>query len=531
MEGTMISLAKTGRTKRICKAAVFAGAAVWTGFHAAGQQSLDQILRQGVVAVGDKKPSAAGSAQQQTNPPRGAAGASRAGDGSAGFRMELPRGWTARLGQNGAVLATNQDNSAVVIAPVSGAGTAAAQWLREAGAASLRQYLNSPVLTGIYPSRMGPGAALGSFEFGEGAGMANVLSLFNGEVGTLYVIAAPKGVFFHQRPALVRILRSFSFTGESPAGMDASFTRFRDPNEGAFTIDVPAGWKAEGGLVRKSTLDTRPFVWAASPDGSTVIHLRDPAFGTFVIPDQMLMSTVIREGMTYTPGYGNIMVVWRYQPGPQFAQQYAAKLAADTQATNLQIKSVNAREDLSKPQTIGIMQEQTTGGEVEFTCTRNGRECAGKVLAATKIQASSAMPGSALWWVDLLASFVTQREQYSAVERIFEHMIASTQWNPQWVAMQNQTAYNTGQIARDASEYTSQVIEDVSRNRDRSRERIHQNRIDAIRGVVRLRDPNTGEELEGVAGRNYYYRAPGGRPVGTDIEVRSPDFTELEQIR
>jgi len=514
----------------ILAAALLAVAPSW------GQQSMDQILNKGVV-VSNQKPPAKQRSQSPANPPRSAAPPTTdraASVRSAGFRMDLPPGWNARVEQNGAVLASSRDNAAVIIAPLWSAGEGgAASWLQQNGAAALRQYLNNAAITGIYPSRIGPNVALGSFDFSEGAGTAQVLCLINGSVGTLYVIAAPKAAFLQQRSGLVRILRSFSFTGErgTAEASRTSFTRFRDPNEGAFSLDVPTGWRVQGGLIRKSTLDVRPYLSLDSPDGSTLIRGRDPSIGTFITPGQMLSVAGLTEGMTYTPGYGNVWLISRYLPGPQFAQQYASKLATDTQCSGAHLTAVEQRQDLTKSEATGMVQAQTIGGEATFTCTRNGLPCAGKVVAATTILLNSASADRAVWNVDYLASYITPQEQSLATERIFQHIIASMEWDPHWVTMQNQTAYNTGQIARGAAQYTAQVFEDVSRNRERSEDRIHQNRIDSIRGVVRLRNPDTGEELEGVAGRNYYYQTPGGTAIGSDREIREPDFTELEQIR
>jgi len=53
--------------------------------------------------------------------------------------------------------------------------------------------------------------------------------------------------------------------------------------------------------------------------------------------------------------------------------------------------------------------------------------------------------------------------------------------------------------------------------------------------AVQRTTTETGEELEGVAGKNYYYRVPGSNDNvgtnGTDFQNRNPDFRELEQIR
>src|SRR5579883_1369180 len=37
-----------------------------------------------------------------------------------------------------------------------------------------------------------------------------------------------------------------------------SYTSWRDPKEGAFTVDVPHGWKVTGGLYRFAPIDVRP---------------------------------------------------------------------------------------------------------------------------------------------------------------------------------------------------------------------------------------------------------------------------------
>lgn len=498
----------------LCCAAVLAAAPV------AGQQSVEQILKKGVVLPGKKQPQAADPKQPANQPkpvPARDASANRAtaapsGDNS-GFRMDLPAGWRAQLTQNGAVVATGQGGLAVLIAPVLDAGDAAAgNWLQRSGASAVARYLRNPAMTRIYPSRMGPTAALASFDFGEPSakGTANVLYLVNGGVGTLYVIAGPKAGFAQQRAGLVHILQSFTFTGEGSSGAaqaaaQAGFIRFQDPKEGAFTLEVPEGWKVEGGLLSKSPFDTRSFVWATSPDGSTVIRLRDPEFSS--VPNRHQ----------------------HYKPGPEFAQQYAAKLAGDLQASNLQFTAITSRQDLSSSKaTPGVGRSQTTGGEAAFTCTRNGKPCTGKVIAATRVATLS--PGFAMWSVDYLVSYLTAQERMGVTDRIFQHMLESVRC-PQRFGMQPQIIRSTSQVVREAAQYTAKVFDRVHRNRERSEERIDQNRTDAIRGVVRLRDPNAGEELEGVAGKNYYYRAPGGRAFGTDREIRSPDFTELEQIR
>ena len=460
--------------------------------------------------------------------------------------MNLLPGWGAGLAPNGAAVAASGDGSAmVVVAPLTGAGNAApADWLRQSGSAAIGKYLKSASVAAVYPSRMGRAAALATVEYTSpaGPGTAHALCVMQDGIGTLYLIAAPKTQFARLNDGMVQMLQSFSFTGvraaaggEQAGGAAAPNVRFKratDPNEGAFSIDVPEGWKVQGGLVRKSTLDVRMYVHATSPDGQTVIRLGDADFGTFTTPNPMLQMAGFREGSVYSPGYGNNWIVSRYVPGAVFAQQYAARLAQQAQATGLQIKETRNRPDLSKSAAIVSSMISSAAGETDFTCTRGGRECAGAVLAATTQTSMQGMQGG-IWYVSTLTAFLAPVEQAGAADQILQHMLKSFEMNPQWVARQSQTTMDTSQIVHETQEHISHIITDTYWARQRVLDRTNRNFDDYIRGVVRLRDPNTGDEYEGEAGKNYYYKVPNvNRPVGTNREIQGRiDVTELEQVR
>lgn len=512
-----------------------------------GQQSLDQILKNGVVRPTSEQrqspepqpaaPSPAPGWRATATRPAAAAPAS-----GAGFRMDLPPGWQAQLSQNGAVVARAQDgDSAVVIAPVPDARGSAAEWLRTRGSAALGAYFKNAAVSAIYSSRTTPSAALASAEFAgvHGPGAAHVLYFVDGDVGTLYAVACPRQVMPQESGMLLGILRSFSFAGEQSAGGGTApgapavnFTKFRDPQESAFTVDVPAGWKVQGGMLRRSTLDFRPFVYAVSPDGATTIRLGDPALGTFTEPSQLLAMAGMREGMNYSPGYGNVWPIRRYLPGPQFAQAYAAKLAGEMQAANPHFQSVRPLPQFSS-NAGAAMGITVSAGEADFTCTRDGRESGGSVYAAT---ARMGMPGGgqgAIWFHVALAGFLSPVSEAPAINDVLLHMFKSWEWNPQWVGRQSQTAVETARIAHETSEYIAKVHDEAFWNNRRVHDKAMGNWSEYMRGVVRLRDPNTGEVIEGRAGKNHYYKLRGDdlHPVGTDREIQNPDFHELEQLR
>src|SRR3989442_7156627 len=52
---------------------------------------------------------------------------------------------------------------------------------------------------------------------------------------------------------------------QAPAAL--SFVTWKEPNEGAYTINVPQGWKISGGIRRPTPLDVRSAVKVVSPAG------------------------------------------------------------------------------------------------------------------------------------------------------------------------------------------------------------------------------------------------------------------------
>ena len=513
----------------------------------AQSQSLGDILKGGVKSG---KPAPQPPIPQQSGQPKPAKQAPAPEPDvqpavGAGFRMVLPPGWRAELTQNQAVVARSNDgSSAVVIAPVMAPPEISAEvFLRRYAAQGLGGWFPNIAVTNVLPSRLGRAGALASLEFQStaGPGRAAALLFMHGGLGTLYVIGSPASSFPQQQAALVRILRSFSFEGQPATGgvrsaqpnvpgPNLSFTRFTDPYEGAFSCEVPSGWKTQGGLVRKGTVDIRGFLRVTSPDGAIHVFFGDPEIGTFVPPNPTLAMTGFREGSAYSPGYGNVMIVRRYIPGLQFAQEYAARVAQSLGATALQARDARERPDLSGRQQ-GMAQEMWTAGEVSFGCNFRGVEGAGYVLAATKL---TTIYETALWQVTTLVGYLAPVGRVQTASAAIQRVMQTLQINPNWYARQQQTTAQTSAIVAETHEHVSRIISDSYWSRQRVQDRLNENFTDYIRGRVRLRDPETGEELEGRAGNNYYWRVRGTNTIiGNDAGTPPPsvDVTELQQIR
>jgi hypothetical protein len=144
------------------------------------------------------------------------------------------------------------------------------------------------------------------------------------------------------------------------------------------------------------------------------------------------------------------------------------------------------------------------------------------------------MYGTALWQVPILAGFVASREQAATAVAVMQRLFETFEINSEWFARQQATTAQTSAIVTETNEHVSRIITESYWKRQRAQDRMAENFSDYLRGRVRLRDPETGEELEGRAGNNYYWRIRGTRTiVGNDTGTPPPsiDVTELEQVR
>ncbi len=359
-----------------------------------------------------------------------------------------------------------------------------------------------------------------------------------GGVGTLYVMGAPAQQYEQRRPELLAMLRSFSFRGEQVRSNETSrdpvptlkFTRFRDPNEGAFSLEVPANWRVEGGTVRRSEVDINTFVRVSSPDG-IVVTLGDEYIPRFIVPTATMASLGLSEGGRYSPFPGNVLIVQRYLPGAAYAQLHAKPFAQRMGVSAVQMEQARERRELFKQlPSIGVT---TTGGDVRFRGQRGGSECEGYVMAATSLMALQGQEGG-VWHVQSLVSYVAPRGRSAVANAAVAGMLGSIQMNPRWVAQQRQASAETYRQVKETNDYIAGLFRETREQQQQVRDRQQREFGDYIRGVVRLRDTETGEVFEGKAGNNYYWRVrQSDTLIGSDLHTPPPniDLSEMEQVR
>jgi hypothetical protein len=212
-------------------------------------------------------------------------------------------------------------------------------------------------------------------------------------------------------------------TEQKSARTDAgiAWTQYQDPNEHAFTLDVPRGWTVKGGMFRFGYSDARLMVEMRSPDGKVEIQLGDARVPVYVLPVQFHT----REGEPYDLGAQGQMIIGRYHTGPEFAALYSE--------TRFHGECRNPQPDATAPEFIApdygpddTSVKESSSGQITYRCESDG----GPRVAFVYVKTASY---GTIWAVPAIASYLVPPDQVSAARDILRHGAESFHLTPEWL--------------------------------------------------------------------------------------------------
>ncbi len=267
---------------------------------------------------------------------------------------------------------------------------------------------------------------------------------------------------------------------------NVSWTTFADPYENAFTIEVPRGWKAVGGVVRKdpNPLWPRLVLRVLSPDRRTLIAVGDP------------------DSVPYT--------------APIQARDYVRRFterAMGGACLGLSISNVSDLPDVvrfANAKSLGPYN-QWSAAHALFTC-RSDRQSgmSGEAIAVMQFQT-----GAGSGHAQVLAGYVTTTGQGDAANRVLNHIVSSLHQNEGWTAQEQATA---GSLAAGAMA------------RWHGEQRQFQQIDDAITDTAHYVAPD-GQHYDLDDRPRYQWRTPDGHTAGTDTRTPpSPGSTLLGRL-
>jgi hypothetical protein len=184
----------------------------------------------------------------------------------------------------------------------------------------------------------------------------------------------------------LRVLFAFVLcliAGAAAADERVQWVAFTEPNEQAYSTEVPRGWHMVGSIARRAQLGPTPYLRMLSADRQIYIVLGDPSITLFTTP--------LRSSSTRPAWQGQ--VVQSYESSIPFAREYVVKTLPAV-CVEVSVTGEKARPDLTQGAWASANPNaQHSGGEVTFSCRRNGAEMRG-VNAAT--EANSRMAQQAL---------------------------------------------------------------------------------------------------------------------------------------
>jgi hypothetical protein len=316
------------------------------------------------------------------------------------------------------------------------------------------------------------------------------------------------------------------------------FTPWRDPREGAFSLNVPQGWQITGGAMRKASIDVRHVVRAASPDGKIQILIGDPGLLPNEVPNAGTRMARVREGQTMPAPWGGKLMIMRYRTGEQFSREYVSgKLCRTPKITRSGPLPEATNEFRQKAAAYGAATQTSitaSVGDAQFQC---GAQL-GYVRTTIVMGSALSGPGAQVWDVLELSGYQAADASQEALARyVLNNMVGSFQLDPQWEARQAQTRRNvTASVTRAQQQMAASIASharqqakneqfDVMKGweaNNKRRDSAMEKDTQARRGVSTADDPITGSHTVSNT-YDYYWTRPDGSIVGTLTDT-PPDY-------
>ncbi|MEM9984928.1 MAG: hypothetical protein AAF804_07510 [Bacteroidota bacterium] len=320
--------------------------------------------------------------------------------------------------------------------------------------------------------------------------------------------------------------------GSDPSSL--SLNEVNDPVEGAFTIQLPEGWRHEVALKRPGG-QIRSCIFAQSPNRKTSLFWGDAKLPTYMLPNQ-------QYGMRTGMNLGNPMM--RVQPfmhAEAFFRDYVQKNYG--QLPGFRLTATQAHPTFQRwleqeAAKYGFSQSQITSVKVNFEFEDGGQMVQAQINGTTF--------GMEQIWMADVAGFICTGDTVG-VEKLLLKVMSSKELNQQW--QQRENARNQEQARQSAAAHRQRMASQQAAfdahqrmmqdryaaadaqhqnwmNNQAAQERQHDQFIDMIRDEETVTNGYQTGKVE--AGYNQYYVNPNtGEYVGTNA-YQNPDVSVYE---
>jgi len=496
----------------------------------------------------------AGPAYRDDGPPEAvAAGEKQVLDGwiegrpEPNVTLQLREGWSAGRAEDGKgpIIFTGPDSARVVVWPMFVAKSARMP-SAEAVLTDFARKEGSPIIWNK-PAALG---ATGVRMFGEAGDVVAQASFVYtdaeaGMVGYWYLTSAPKAKYRELRPIFSGLMKGVRISGSADlkpaAPAPLTYSKWREPNEAAYTAEVPANWRVSGGIIRPSPLRLLDIIEMTSPDGEVYAFSGDPTLQLFKTPTQMERQLGLVEGSR-----NGEAVLLQYQSALQLLPDYVKQRFGRT-CGGLKIVGV-VSEDKVAAEANAALQASTAPGQfqhvdaaiAEFTCDADK---VGIVEMATYISGVSQQFGSegfGVWFVSSVGGFMAPRARALEGGEALIHMLLSRKVNPDWTRANYEMVAQINTISRQAANDMSARIaahyhpasSGASTTSGSMSDKLSQQWQNSTMDQTDVIDQATGQSYKVDSGSSYYWiNTQGSAIVGSNSPSQpSVDFNLMTQL-
>jgi hypothetical protein len=295
------------------------------------------------------------------------------------------------------------------------------------------------------------------------------------------------------------------------------WTRFRDPTEGAFSLEVPTGWQVTGGLKRRSVNQPHPLLGVVSPDGLTKIVFGDPSAIAYSELTTSMRGLGFHEGQSYTPR-GEPEVINSYRTGEQWSESLGRRELEQDNCRNVQVTSHRSLPKLGGLAPPPGVEHRDTAGETYFSCVRNDILYVSYAFSETAgdyyYQGSQLIAGA--WGDDTSVVLLTPQGMGGYAMAIANHMLQSMRWDPAWWQRQFHAA-----VAQ-ANTLYAQATDTIAQQGESWDQ--------TVRGVQSYLNPDTGKKWEvPITGANNFAQDGAGHIIGLTGSQPPAGFTLMKK--
>jgi hypothetical protein len=234
-----------------------------------------------------------------------------------------------------------------------------------------------------------------------------------------------------------------------------AMSRWSDPTERAFSVNVPAGWRIAGGTHRIAPIDARSYVTAESPDGKIRVFVNDPD----VLPRQEPHPLYVRQGYIEgreVNGPSGPLFVERFKSGAQFAQEFTTQKmcsrAMPVASFDLRQETQRMNQEIAQAAVRVGAHVQSSAGEYLYRCG----EQSGYTLSVT-VDAFINPQGPHTWSIEKLNGYVSDLGEVDVARYVMNAMVSSFQIDPAWQAQYERQIQDTTGALMDISNRITQA--------------------------------------------------------------------------